>query len=303
MRRILACLTAGICVALCGFAASAYGLRGGFVGGRHHRTTTTTTTTTTGTTTTTTTPTGGSPIFDGTFSTASPPGSNWPSVYGSCYTVLGSTEAQFNVTSSCNPAGNGHYRMDLCSAHNCGSGGSVSSGDVYQAGTATCTSIPVDFTSLPTVPTSSWFQFAEAKDAAANFAGWGFYVTSYWGGANEFAVEFNGYDNTAPAYHGTTGLPSGWNTYSICTNNANTTAGQVYGIYLNGQQLTFNYGPSSGSKTLSGFAIIDDKVSSWPLVINDYTGGSPVPNTIVHGDALVASGTIPPEPVGSWNSP
>ena len=264
----------------------------------------TTTTTTTTPSTTTTTPVGGTPFFDGTFSTSSPPGPNWPSVYGSCYSVLTSTEVQYNVTSSCNPGGDGHYRIDLCSANGCNNDGTVAAGDVYQAGTATCTSIPVDFTNLPTVPTSSWLQFAEAKDYEAGSAGWGFGVTSYWGATNEFQVTFDNYDNTAPAYHGTTGLATGWNTYSICTNNANNSSGEVYGVYINGQQLTFNYGPSSGSQTLSGFAIIDDGASSWPLDINDYTGGTPVPNTIIHGDPLVTLGSSsPPEPAGGWNSP
>lgn len=205
---------------------------------------------------------------------------------------------------SCDPGGNGHYRTDLCSAVNCASGGTVSSGDVYQAGAGTCTSIPIYLSSVPTVPTSSWLQFAEAKDAAAVTAGWAWYVNSFYGGVNQFAIQYNGYNGTSPAWTGA--IPSGWNTLSECDNNANAnSAGQVYGVYLNGIRQTFNHGPSSGAQTLSGFAIIDDGASSWPLDINDYTGGSPAPNTIIHGDPLVAtigSNGLPPEPAGGWSS-
>jgi hypothetical protein len=230
-------------------------------------------------------------LYDGTFSGSE---ANYPIIYGNCASMLSSSELEFDLTSSCNPAGDGHYRTDY------------STPDVYPAGIAECTSVPFDMVNLPTVPVNSWFGFAEAKDPAANLAGWGFGVTSYYGGVNELQIEFNGYNNTAPAWTSTGGVPAGWNTLSICTNDANDSSGVVYGIWLNGVRQTFNHGSASGSESLSGFAIIDDGASSWPLDINDYTGGSPSNNEIIHGSPLVAamsSNGLPPEPSGGWNSP
>lgn len=234
---------------------------------------------------------GGTLLYDGTFSGSE---ANYPDIYGSCASMLSSSELEFNLSSSCNPAGDGHYRTDYATP------------DIYPAGVAECTSVPFDMASLPTVPVNSWFGFAEAKDTAANLAGWGFGVTSYYGGVNELQIEFNGYNNTAPAWTSTGGIPAGWNTLSICTNDANDSSGAVYGIWLNGVRQSFNHGPASGSQTLSGFAIIDDGASTWPLDINDYTGGSPSNNQIIHGSPLVAtmgSDGLPPEPSGGWNSP
>jgi len=230
-------------------------------------------------------------LYDGTFSGSE---SNYPDVYGDCASMLSSDELEFTITNGCNPGEDGHYRTDYATPN------------IYPAGVPECTSVPFDMVNLPTVPTSSWFGFAEAKDTAANLAGWGFGVTSYYGGVNELQVEFNGYNNTVPAWTSTGGVPAGWNTLSICTNDANDSSGVVYGIWLNGVRQTFNHGPASGSQTLSGFAIIDDGASSWPLDINDYTGGSPVENQIIHGDPLVTttgSSGLPPEPGGGWNSP
>jgi hypothetical protein len=234
---------------------------------------------------------GGTALFNGSFGS---PEANYPDIYGSCATMLSSGELDFNITSSCNPGGDGHYRTDYATPN------------VYPAGVAECTSVPFDMVNVPTVPVSSWLQFAEAKDTAANLAGWGFAVTSYYGGVNQLEVEFNGYNNTAPAWTSTGGIPSGWNTLSICTNDANDASGVVYGIWLNGVRQTFNHGPASGSQSLSGFAIIDDGVASWPLDINDYTGGSPVGNEIIHGAPLVATmgaNGMPPEQSGGWNNP
>lgn len=230
-------------------------------------------------------------IYDGTFSSAE---ANYPDIYGSCASMLSSGELEFDLTSSCDPAGDGHYRTDYATPN------------VYPAGVPECTSVPFDMVNLPTVPLNSWFGFAEAKDTAANLAGWGFGVTSYYGGVNELQIEFNGYNNTAPAWTSTGGIPAGWNTLSICTNDANDSSGAVYGIWLNGVRQTFNHGPASGSQSLSGFAIIDDGAATWPLDINDYTGGSPSNNQIIHGSPLVAtmgSDGLPPEPVGGWDSP
>jgi hypothetical protein len=233
----------------------------------------------------------GTLLYDGTFDGSE---SNYPDIYGSCASLVSSSELQFDVTSACNPGGDGHFRTDYATPN------------VYPAGVPECTSVPFNMVNLPTVPTSSWFGFAEAKDSAANLAGWGFGVTSYYGAVNELQIEFNGYNNTAPAWTSTGGLPSGWHTLSICTNDANDSSGIVYGIWLDGVRQTFNHGPNSGAQSLSGFAIIDDGAASWPLDINDYTGGSPVDNRIIHGPPLVASmgsDGLPPEPAGGWNSP
>lgn len=230
-------------------------------------------------------------LYDGTFTGSE---ANYPIIYGNCASMLSSRELEFDLTSSCDPAGDGHYRTDY------------STPNIYPAGVPECTSVPFDMVDLPTVPVNSWFGFAEAKDPAANLAGWGFGVTSYYGGVNEVQIEFNGYNNTAPAWTSTGGVPTGWNTLSICTNDANDSSGVVYGIWLNGVRQTFNHGPASGSQSLSGFAIIDDGAASWPLDINDYTGGSPSTNQIIHGSPLVAtmgSDGLPPEPSGGWNTP
>jgi len=251
-------------------------------------------------------PGNGTLIFDGTFDSSL---SKWPDILGSCYQVLAPDQLQQTLTSSCNPASNGHYRTDLCTSHWCDH--NQSSGDYYVAGQVTCTSVPVRFSSLPLVSNSSWLQFAEAKDyESTTTAGWEFDVSSYWGGVNRVKVSLHGYATGTnlggTAYYDSAPLDTNWHTWSICTNNANDTSGKILGLWKDGVQQTFNYGAQSGSKTLSGFPIITDGANSWPLDINDYTGGSPVPNTIIHGDPLIAtlgSSGLPPEPVGGWNSP
>ena len=235
------------------------------------------------------------PFFTGTFSSPD----KWPSSYGNCSTALSNSVIQFNITTACNPANNGHYRTDLCSSADCNGNGSVAAGDLYQAGQATCTSVPVNANSVPTVPTNSWMMFAEAKDNSAVTAGWAFMLNSHYGGANEFSISFGtGISNTA--WVGT--MTPGWHTLSICTNNANNSSGEVYGIYEDGQQLTFNHGDGAGQQSISGFPIIDNGMASWPLDIDDYTGGTPA-NTIQTGAPLVSNATdTPPMPTGGWNN-
>jgi hypothetical protein len=241
----------------------------------------------------------GTKLFDGTFDNTL---SNFPSKYGTCYTVDSASELQMNITSSCNPAGNGHYRVDICTSDSCTNN---TTGDYFTSGVSTCTSVPIDVANVPTVPTSSWFGFAQAKDNEASTGGWWFGLDSYEAGYNQFIISFGtGINNTA-WYHD---IPSNtWNTLSICTNNSNTAStGKIYGIYLNGVQQTFTYGTGAGQKSLSGFQIINDGSTSWPLSINDYTGGTPVPNEIIHGNPLIytmGSNDLPPEPSGGWNSP
>ena len=255
------------------------------------------TTTTPPPTTTTPPPTGSSSpaFFTGTFTSPN----KWPMVYGSCSNALSNTEVQFNITSSCNPGGDGHYRTDLCSTSGCGANGTVASGDVYQAGQATCTSVPVNVDNMGTVPTNGWMMFAEAKDSAAANAGWGFMVNSYYTGANQFQISLEHSTNDT-TWDGT--MTAGWHTLSICTDNANNSSGTIYGIYEDGTRLTFNHGTDAGQQSVSNYGVINDGSSSWPLDIDDYTGGAPT-NTITTGAPLVSSGTDnPPMPANGWNN-
>jgi hypothetical protein len=237
-------------------------------------------------------------IFDGTFDNSL---SKWPSLYGSCYSVVNSTEVQFNLTSSCNPGDDGHYRTDLCSSSGCDGNGSISAGDVYQAGQATCTSVPINLVSAAPVPESSWMLFAESKDYSAANAGWAFMFDSYYTGSNQIQIGLAHATNDT-TWDGT--LTTGWHTISLCSNNGNNSSGEIYGIYEDGVRLTFNHGTDSGSQTITNYAIINNGMSSWPLDVDDYTGGSPVPNTTQVGAPLISSGSSnPPEPSGGWNSP
>jgi hypothetical protein len=262
--------------------------------------------------------TNGTLLFNGTFGSSScTQGScpaalaNWPSIYGNCYGVLGSTQAQFDVSSSCDPAGDGNFRTDLCSSRNCDH--NMASGDYYVAGQGTCTSIPVRFPNgLGTIPYYGWFQFAETKDNEAwGSAGWEMDVSSQLDGVNEFGVAFQFYNDGGIAWFSGP-IDTGWHTLSICTNNADNQSGQVWSIWLDGARQTFNQGPGAGSQSIGGFPIIYDG-TSWPLDINDYTGQAsghdvnyPYPTLVVHGAPLISSagpGTVPPEPPGGWNSP
>jgi len=233
----------------------------------------------------------GSMLFDGTFNTGLTNYTDQFFTPGSL-TEINSNEEEYDITSADNPAGNGHYRGDL------------SSSNIYPAGTPECTTIPIQFNNgLAAVSNSSWLQVAETKDSTASLAGWGMVVSSYYGGQNEFGIEFNGYASDAPAW--TSGpIDTGIHTLSICTNDASDSSGEVYGIWFDGVRQTFNHGSSSGSQSLSGFAIIDDGASSWPLDINDYTGGT-TGNQLIHGAPLVTtmgSNDLPPQPAGGWNS-
>jgi hypothetical protein len=239
----------------------------------------------------------GTLIFDGTFNNSL---SNFPSTYGSCYSVLSSSELELDLTSSCNPADNGHYRVDICSSDSCTND---TTGDYYKSGEATCTSVPIDIVNVGLVPDSSWFGFAQEKDNEASTGGFWFGITSSNDGSNQFLISFGTNINNTAWFHD---IPSGWNTLSICTNNSNSDSGIVYGIYFNGVRQTFDSGTGAGQQSISGFPIINDGSSSWPLSINDYTGGTPVPNEIIHGPPLIytmGSNDLPPEQSGGWNSP
>lgn len=243
----------------------------------------------------------GTLLFDGSFTSA-----HWPSKYGSCGSVLSTDRAKFALTTSCNPGGDGHYRTDWCTSASCDHG--KATGDFYINGKTTCTSIPIRFTSVGPIPSSGWLQFAEAKDNEGVGAGWGFDLFTT-GGKNYVGVEMYDYGGHAAwgePYTDTVPVDTGWHTWSICTNNANDNTGKVQGLWKDGVRQTFNHGPQAGHTSLSGFPIIDDGAANWPLDINDYTGGAPVPNTIIHGSPLIAtmgSNGLPPEQAGGWNSP
>jgi hypothetical protein len=244
----------------------------------------------------------GTSVFHGTFSTPVTTQSNYPTLYAtSCpaCSYINANEMQLHVTSSNDPAGDGDYRQDMSSATS-----------VYPANVGECTTIPFQFTSVSPVPDTSYLQFVEAKDTAASQAGWDFSLSDYFVAGNAGNQVLMGADTTGGTsgtnmWHASTTLDSGAHTVSICTNDSNTGSGVIDGIYLDGVQQTFNMNGFSGT-TASGFAILDDGASTWPLDINDYTGGgAAVPNTMIHGAPFVStigSNNLPPEPTGGWTS-
>jgi len=247
---------------------------------------------------------GGTLLFNGTFDKGL---ANYAEQNGKCFSALNSQEERFSITSLCDPGQDGRFRSDL------------NTRNLYRAGVPVCTSIPIRFpTGMLGVPDSTWLGFAETEDPhnpnQNDLAGWGMGLNSYYTGntvasPNQYQIEFADYNGAAPAWTSSGNVDTAWHTLSICTNNANDSSGVVYGIWLDGARQTFNHGPQAGSQTLSGFPIIQNdpaNKTNWPLIINDYTGGTPVSNTIVHGPPLVASmGTdgLPPEQSGGWNSP
>jgi hypothetical protein len=244
-------------------------------------------------------------VFSGGFDSSL---SQYPSHWGSCFSQLNSQQILFHVTStsSCDPGQDGHYRSDLNTAN------------IYPAGVPECTTIPIDFPfGDPAGATDdTWLVFAETEDPnnpnQDDQPGWEMGLNAYFNGntassANQWYVAFTGYDNGVPAWTGPN-VTSGWHTLSLCTNDANSNTGTVYGIWFDGVRQTFNHGPDAGAQSLSGFPLLQGdpaNQSNWPLIIDDYTGGH-VDNALIHGVPLVArmgpSG-LPPEPSGGWNSP
>ncbi len=245
----------------------------------------------------------GNLVFNGTFDNGL---SNYSSQNGSCFSTIDSLQERFNITSRCDPGQDGHYRSDL------------NTKNIYPADVPECTSVPIDFPrQVEGVTDNTWLMFAETEDPfnpnQNDQAGWGMYLNSYYNGndtsdPNQFAIAFADYNGFAPAWTSSSNVDTGWHTLSLCTNDANDSSGVVYGIWLDGVRQTFNHGPQSGSQTLSGFPIIQNdpgNSKNWPLIIDDYTGGSPT-NELIHGAPLVAKmGTDgqPPEPSGGWTSP
>jgi hypothetical protein len=247
-------------------------------------------------------PGGGGLVFNGTFDKSL---SNYSAENGNCFSMLNSQQEEFHITSSCNPGQDGHYRSDL------------NTKNIYPAGVPECTSIPINFPRhVLGVSDNTWLMFAETEDPynpnQNDWAGWGMYLNSYYNGnttsdPNQYAIAFADYNNFAPAWTSSNNVDSGWHTLSLCTNNANDNSGVVYGIWLDGVRQTFNHGPQAGSQTLSGFPIIQNdraNKTNWPLILNDYTGGS-LDNQLIHGAPMVAKmGTDgqPPQQAGGWNS-
>ncbi len=242
-------------------------------------------------------------IFAGSFDNAL---SNYRSSFGNCFAHIDALQERFSITSSCNPGGDGLYRSD------------INSPQVYPAGVPECTSIPIRFPNrVAGVTDDTWLMFAETEDPfnpnQNDQPGWGMYLTSHYEGGrsrspNQFAIGFAAYNGLRPAWTSRRVLDTNWHTLSICTNDANDGSGVVYGIWLDGRRNVFNHGPQHGSWQLHGFPIIQGDPandSNWPLIINDYTGGSPQ-NELIHGAPLVSrmgSAPSPPEPVFGWNSP
>lgn len=247
----------------------------------------------------------GSLVFNGSFDRSL---SLYSAHWGTCFSVLDSQEVQFNISASsgCNPGQDGLYRSDINSAN------------IYPAGVPECTTIPVDFPNGDPagVTDDTWLIFAESEDPnnpnQDDAGSWGMGLTSYFNGnttgaANQWYISFTGYNNGVGAWTGPN-VTAGWHTLSLCTNDANDNTGTIYGIWFDGVRQTFNQGPNAGAMSLSGFPQLQNdpaNESSWPLIIDDYTGGQPA-NTLIHGAPLVArmgpSG-LPPEPSGGWNSP
>ena len=217
--------------------------------------TTTTTTTIPGATTTTTVP--ASPSSTLSFTAA-----NWPTRYATCATVTDATHLRTDLTSSCNPGGDGHYRTDWSTATT-----------LLPAGETTCVSVPVNFPNgTPAVASGSWWQFAEAVvPGQSSFADWGLYVSSAFGSAPVFDLRMGLVSGRASLWHG--GNPaSGWNTFVVCSDYSTTNTGFL-DLYLNGTKV---YG-------VTGVQIMPAGQTGDALDLNDYTGGDPVPNTVIHG--------------------
>jgi hypothetical protein len=247
----------------------------------------------------------GTITFDGTFSATDPSsGPHWHNAYGNCYTYINPNQLSFHITSSCNPAGNGHYRTDICSSSSCGGN---TTGTVYaKNSTAVCTSVPFNLAqTVPSYGGNAWFQIAEMKENSSRGGDWTMNVEEAGGGHLSIGFTGGAYNNT-DAWRGPAAT-TGWHTLSICQNGQGTTAQAWY----DGQPITFNIGSCSGKTVCTGLDLYYSGYNSQPLDINAYTGNTTGPDpftnvTIVHGDPLIAtqgSNGLPPQQPGGWNSP
>jgi hypothetical protein len=270
-------------------------------------TTSTTIPTTTTFPTTTTTPGGGNGTitFDGTFSPTDPPsGPHWLHAYGTCYSYVNPNQLSMTPLSSCSPES--HFRTDICSAAHCN--GTVEPGLVYTKNVGACTTLPVYLPrALPTASGSgAWYMVAEMKDSSQSFASWGMDLAT--SGIPHVAIQFGSSSGNYVAYTGPSGVSAAtWHTISLCTNNNDV----AYGIWFDGNRLTFNQGRCAGLLTCSGLTLDYGGKTGQPLDMNAYTGMSSGADpyggyTVIHGDPLIAtigSNGLPPMPPGGWNSP
>jgi hypothetical protein len=243
-------------------------------------------------------------VFNGTFDSTL---SKYKAQFGNCFSMLNANEELFSITNKCDPGGGGLFRSD------------INSPNIYPAGVPECTTIPINFAKGDpgSVNTdNTWLVFAESEDPYnpnQNDAGsWGMGLTSYYNGGgasahNQWDMTFTGYNSGAPAWTGPN-VSAGWHTLSLCTNNANNNTGTIYGIWFDGVRQTINHGPAAGAQSLSGFPQIQNDPgnnTNWPLIIDDYTGGSPT-NQLIHGAPLVTRmgpNGLPPQQAGGWNAP
>jgi PKD repeat protein len=249
----------------------------------------------------------GTITFDGTF-TNPPPGPNWPSRYGTCYTYIAADQLSFTPQSSCSPLAD-HLRTDLCTASGCSA--TASGGQVYKKGVASCTTIPFYLPKqIPTASGNSWFQISEMKDYSSPAADWSIGLAN--GGASHLSFSAATTTNKFnPLYDGPGPVSAGvWHTASVCTNNNDI----IYNLWFDGQQLTGNAGTCNGKQQCTGLNLFYDGYSTQPLDINAYTGNTSGTDpwggyTVIHGDPLIMSiptsgwNGLPPKPPGGWNSP
>jgi hypothetical protein len=226
---------------------------------------------------------------------------NYPTKYfrAGALTFLNARQEKFHVTTADSLAGNeGHYRADILTK------------DIYKPGVPTCTTVTVQFPEgLATVPRNSWLQFAEAKTPKVDYQAWNMGVSSWYnGGANSFTIGFQGFagngTNLGSAAWVSPPMDNAIHNFSVCTNNAADNTGSIDSIWMDGVRQTFNQGAAKGKQSLSGFPIVKG-ATTYPLVINNYTGGSPVPVTLIHGAPLIStigSDGRPPMPPGGWRS-
>jgi hypothetical protein len=147
---------------------------------------------------------------------------------------------------------------------------------------------------------------AEMKDSGENYASWGMSVAA--SGLPQLMIQFGTTSGNLVAYKSGTPISAGvWHTISLCTDN-NTVA---YGIWFDGNRLTFNQGKCAGLLTCTGLTINYSGEVNQPLDMNAYTGMSSGADpyagyTVIHGAPLIAtigSNGLPPMPPGGWNSP
>ena len=181
----------------------------------------------------------------------------------------GTAVAAMSVANSDQPYPGAHPRADLLTQ------------PWYTQGSTLFTSIPVKIpTGLPPFYNSStsFFQWAEAKDTAASFPSWGLGLFSPPGATEnhyDFGTTSNvGYPWIGPAVDGQ------WHTAVV---EAYYTAAPGQGwlqLWWDGQPVTFNSGPFAGQTRITGITTITDGAPAWPLDIDSYRSSDTDPGTV-----------------------